>query len=213
MIDRKNICEVLEKIEKSMETSPYVSTLRDPFKILVATVISARTKDEVTEKVSGRLFSRAKNFEDLLKMSEEEIARLIYPAGFYRNKARILKRLAEVIVKEYGGKVPSSLDELLKLPGVGRKTANLVLITAFGKDGICVDTHVHRIVNRWGFVRTKSPEETEMELRKKLPRKCWKKINRVLVPFGRKVCRPISPFCSSCPISDLCPKIGVERKR
>ncbi len=177
---------------------------RDPFKVLVATVISARTKDEVTAKAVERLFSRVSSPEDLSSLSVDEIASLIYPAGFFRVKARNLKLLAQRLISDFGGVVPDSLDSLLSLPGVGRKTANLVLAVAFNKPAICVDTHVHRITNRWGFVSTSSPFETEMALRQKLPRRFWRKINFYLVAFGQGVCKPVSPSCGSCPLTRFC---------
>lgn len=151
--------------------------------------------------------------EDLMVIPETEIERLIFPAGFYRNKAKILKKVTETIVKEYGGKVPDTLHELLKIKGIGRKTANLVLVEGYGKPGICVDTHVHRISNRIGLVNTKNPEETEFALRKKMPAKYWSNYNKLMVHFGRSVCRPVSPLCSKCPIGDVCSRKGVERWR
>jgi len=212
VIDNSNIAEVVEILKKTVKLKPYVQRkVGDPFKVLVSTVLSARTKDETTEEASERLFSRVKTVEDLARLSVKEIEKLIYPVGFYRNKARALKKMAEVILKNYGGKVPDSLEELLKLPGVGRKTANLVLILGFDKDAICVDTHVHRIVNRWGYVKTRSPEETEMALREKLPREYWKIINGLLVAFGKTVCKPIAPLCSRCPLAVYCPRIGVKK--
>jgi len=212
VIDNSNIAEVVEVLKKAVKLKPYVQRkVGDPFKVLVSTVLSARTKDETTEEASERLFSRVKTVEDLARLSVKEIEKLIYPVGFYRNKARALKKMAEVILKNYGGKVPDSLEELLKLPGVGRKTANLVLILGFDKDAICVDTHVHRIVNRWGYVKTKSPEETEMALREKLPREYWKIINGLLVAFGKTVCKPMAPLCNQCPLAVYCPRIGVKK--
>jgi len=203
----------LDAVEKAIHVHPYVSGLRDPFRVLVSTVVSARTKDETTKEVSERLLSRVRNANDLAGIPLSELERLLYPAGFYRTKARSLKRLAEVLLQQYGGGVPDTLGELVSLPGVGRKTANLVLIVAFGKPGVCVDTHVHRICNRWGLVRTKKPNETEVALRAAVPRRLWHRINALLVPFGREVCRPTSPFCSSCPLEEQCPKVGVKKHR
>ena len=216
MIDNRNIHEVIKLVKEEVKKfeQPYVGRLAkkgSPFKILVSTLLSSRTKDEVTEEASERLFKHVSTPEDLLAMKEDEIERLIYPVGFYKTKAKLLKKLAKVLVEKYGGSVPDSLEELVKLPGVGRKTANLVMILGFDKLGICVDTHVHRIVNRWGYVSTKTPEETEFELRKKLPKKYWKIINDLLVRFGKNVCKPVNPRCDECPLKNVCPKIGVNK--
>ncbi|SMO32374.1 endonuclease-3 [Balnearium lithotrophicum] len=212
----RKIIEILRKEKKNWDV-PVVSLMAqtgsDPFKILVSTVLSLRTKDKVTEEASNRLFQVVKSPEDLLKLTEEEISNLIYPVGFYRRKAKSLKEIAKILVEKYGGKVPSTIEELLKLPGVGRKTANLVVTLGFGKPGICVDTHVHRIMNRLGYVKTKTPEETEFALREKLPKEYWIEINELLVALGQHICHPTSPKCSQCPISGLCPKVGVKRRR
>jgi len=186
---------------------------RSPFKVLVSTVISARTKDEVTADVSRRLFAEADTPEKLAQLSEKKIARLIYPAGFYRVKAKNLRAMAIMIVERFGGRVPQTIDELTTLPGVGRKTANLVLTLAFCKDAICVDTHVHRIVNRIGVLKTSTPVETEFALRKALPKKFWAEINDLLVTYGKKVCTPMSPRCSICVIDAYCKRVGVTRSR
>ncbi len=196
-MDSIELIEILSKKINKNAVVTEISKDRDPFKVLISTIISARTKDEVTEEVSKRLFNVVKNVDDLLKIDEEELSKLIYPAGFYKNKAKNLKKLAIILKENYNGKVPDSLEDLLKLPGVGRKTANLVITLAFDKDGICVDTHVHRICNRWGIVDTETPEETEFELRKKLPKKYWKIINNLLVVFGREICSP-KPKCDKC---------------
>ena len=176
------------------------------FKVLVSTILSARTKDEVTLEVSRRLFKRVKTPKDLIDIEEEELERLIYPVGFYRTKARYLKKLGEMLIEEFQGKVPRKLEDLIRLPGVGRKTGNLVITLAYNDYGICVDTHVHRICNRWEYIDTETPEESEMELRKKLPRRYWKVINTLLVNYGKKVCSPI-PKCHLCSseIRELCP--------
>jgi len=219
MIDNSNIEKVLEILGKEYKnyTKPIVTRIskrkRDPYKILISTIISLRTKDAVTSEVSKALFARADNPHDMLKMSKKKIEKLIYPAGFYHRKAENILEISQIILDEYGGKVPQDLDELLKLPGVGRKTANLVLVLGFDKYGICVDTHVHRISNRWGYVDTKTPEKTEAALRKKLPKKFWKIYNDYLVSFGQNTCKPISPFCSKCPVSELCPQIDVDKHR
>jgi len=188
-------------------------TERNPFKILIATVLSLRTKDEVTAKAADRLFQVADNPYDMMKIDEEEIAALIYPVGFYRRKAKNIKEICKVLIDKYDGKVPDDIDELLKLPGVGRKTANLVVTLGYGKPGICVDTHVHRISNRLGYVDTKTPEETEFALRKKLPKEYWIEINDLLVSLGQHICHPTSPKCSQCPIEEYCEKRGVKRSR
>lgn len=186
---------------------------RDPFRILISTVLSLRTKDEVTDVASRRLFAIASTPATLSKTSVRSIEKAIYPVGFYRTKARSIKEIARRLVVDYGGRVPDTIDELLTFKGVGRKTANLVITLGYGKDGICVDTHVHRISNRLGLVRTKTPEQTEFALMKVLPRKHWIGYNELLVSFGQKVCTPLSPFCSRCPLAGRCPQIGVMRKR
>ena len=212
----RKIVEILRE-EKKKWNVPIVTLMSqtgsDPFKILVATVLSLRTKDEVTAKAAERLFQVADTPEKLLKLEEDEIASLIYPVGFYRRKARNLKEIAKILIEKYGGKVPDDLEELLKLPGVGRKTANLVITLGYRKPGICVDTHVHRIMNRLGYVKTKTPEETEFALREKLPREFWIEINDLLVSLGQHICHPTSPKCSQCPVEPYCPKIGVKRSR
>ena len=184
-----------------------------PFSILIRTILSARTRDNTLLKISDGLFSRIKNFDDLEKIPLKELENLIYPVGFYRTKARHLKKLAYIIRHEFSGKIPETIDGLVRLPGVGRKTANLVLSVAFNKQAICVDTHVHRIVNRWGYIKTKTPYETEMKLRDILPKKYWHNINFYLVALGQNICKPISPFCSKCPVYAFCKRIGVERHR
>jgi endonuclease-3 len=186
---------------------------RDPFRVLVSTVISLRTKDEVTSEASERLLGRAPTPEVLHQLSEDQIADLIYPAGFYHVKAKNLKEISRVLLREHAGLVPPDMDDLLTLPGVGRKTANLVRNLGFGLDGICVDTHVHRISNRTGWVSTRTPEQTEEELMEILPRRHWIPLNTILVQFGKKVCVPISPWCSRCPFGSWCPREGVNRSR
>jgi endonuclease III len=206
------------QLSESNEADPSVNTVaehyrRDPWAVLASTIISLRTKDEVTLSSSERLLEKAGSPAELSRMSEEKIAKLIYPAGFYRNKAASLKKTAHILLEQYGGKVPASMDELLALPGVGRKTANLVLNEAFDLDAICVDIHVHRISNRCGWLSSKTPEETEMILRDILPKKYWKRINYLLVLYGQKLCRPVSPFCSCCVIEKHCLRNGVDRSR
>ena len=213
-----NIVEGLKKLKKAVRKfrTPSVTVIakkNDPFAVLVSCIISLRTRDEVTELASARLFALAKLPAELLELSNSKIEKAIYPAAFYRNKTKSLKELCQVLVKEYSGKVPDQLEELLKLKGVGRKTANLTLILGHNKPGICVDIHVHRISNRWGYVKTKSPDETEMVLREILPKRFWKGYNDLLVSFGQNLCKPVSPFCGSCPVEDQCPQIGVNRFR
>ena len=185
----------------------------DPWAVLVSTILSLRTKDEVTIEASKRILGKANCPEKMHVMKEEKIQELIYPVGFYRNKAASLKKIAAILIKQYDGKVPASMDELLALPGVGRKTANLVLTEAFDLDGLCVDIHVHRISNRCGWVESKNPDETEMILRKIMPVKYRKRINLLLVLYGQKLCRPVSPFCSCCVIKKQCARNGVEKFR
>ena len=184
-----------------------------PWAVLVSTILSLRTKDEVTRIASEALLQKAPGPNELILLGEEETARLAYPAGFYRTKARHLQEIAGILLEKYHGQVPANMEALLSLPGVGRKTANLVLTEAFDMDGICVDIHVHRICNRLGWVKTKDPLATEMALREELPRKYWKRINKLLVLYGQNACRPVSPFCSNCAISEYCIRDGVQRSR
>jgi endonuclease-3 len=186
---------------------------RSPFRLLVACVISLRTKDEVTAEASRRLFQIAPTPDDLAELEEKRIAQAIYPAGFYNTKASQLRKIARILRDNYSGEVPDDEQALLDLPGVGRKTANLVLGLGFGVPAICVDTHVHRISNRLGLVSSKSPEQTEKGLGGVLPRDLWVPINDLLVTFGQNCCHPTSPRCSECPLDDLCPRIGVTRSR
>jgi endonuclease-3 len=186
---------------------------RSPFRLLVACVISLRTKDEVTAEASQRLFAIGPDPERLAELEVESIAQAIYPAGFYNTKARQLKEIGRILRDEYGSEVPPEESPLLALPGVGRKTANLVLGLGFGIPAICVDTHVHRISNRLGLVKTNTPEQTERALNEVLPRDLWVSINDLLVTFGQNRCRPTSPRCTGCPLNDLCPRIGVTRFR
>ena len=185
---------------------------KDPYQVLVATILSARTKDETTAKAAAKLFKKAPDLTHLAQLSEEELAKLIYPVGFYKNKAGYLSRLPQAL-DAFNGKIPQTVDELIKLPGVGRKTANLVVSVAFQKPAICVDTHVHRIMNIWGYVDTRTPLQTEMALRKKLPEQHWLTVNSILVAFGQGTCRPVSPHCDRCVIQHLCPQIGVTPRK
>lgn len=186
---------------------------RNPFLVLISCLLSLRTKDETTGQAGARLFARASTPQQLLALSQAQLRRLIYPVGFYRTKAKRIHQICHHLLGRFRGRVPDTLEDLLTLPGVGRKTANLVLAAGFQKPAICVDVHVHRISNRLGYVKTRSPLETEMALRKKLPRKHWIPYNALLVRFGQKVCRPLSPWCSRCEIRKLCARVGVTRSR
>jgi endonuclease-3 len=186
---------------------------RDPFRILVACLLSLRTQDATTGPAAARLFRLADTPAALLRLAPRTIERAIFPVGFYRTKARVLREISRDLLARFGGRVPDELEALLTLKGVGRKTANLVRTVGFAKPGICVDTHVHRISNRLGFVRTRSPEQTEFALRAKLPPRYWVELNDLLVAFGQNVCRPIGPRCSACPVADLCLRVGVTTSR
>src|SRR3989344_3803807 len=175
----------------------------DPFKVLITTMLGA----------AQRLFAKVKNFADLVKLSSKELEQLIYPVGFYKTKAKHLKQLPLVMQEKFDNHIPQTIEELIQLPGVGRKTANLVVAVAFEKPGMCVDTHVHHIMNRLGYVKTKNPFQTEMALRKKLPILYWEKINSLLVAFGQHLCTPVSPKCSVCPIYRYCNRVGVKTSR
>ncbi len=214
--DIAHVVQILEEELGDWEL-PIVTSLseenRGPFSILISTVLSSRTKDEVTALAAGRLFSLAASPEDMLTLSEEEIMGAIYPVGFYRNKAKAILQICRDLIERFDSKVPDSIDQLLTLKGVGRKTANLVVALGFNKEGICVDTHVHRISNRLGYVITKTPEETEYALRDKLPKKYWIRFNTLLVAFGRHICFPISPFCGRCPVAAYCDRVNVKRSR
>jgi endonuclease-3 len=184
----------------------------DPFKILISTILSARTQDATTHAASTRLFRRARTPRTMATLTEQAIETLIYPVSFYRYKARYVKACCEMLVTRFGGHVPRTMEELVLLPGVGRKTANLVLILGFKSlENICVDTHVHRISNRLGWVRTELPDETEQALYRNTDRAWWPSINLYLVTWGQNVCRPLYPRCGDCVIADECPRIGVER--
>lgn len=195
---------------------PIVTTIsrkQTPFHVLISCLLSLRTKDQTTREASHRLFTVANNPQEMLKISTPDMEKLIYPVGFYRTKAVKIKEICGELIKTYKSKVPDEIDELLKLNGVGRKTANLVVTLGYQKPGICVDTHVHRITNRWGYVKTKNPYETEFALREKLPPKYWLTINDLLVTYGQNVCVPVSPKCSVCPVQKDCQKLGVTRHR
>jgi endonuclease-3 len=218
-VTNRNIGRIISLIaaHNKQYTVPAVTLVarnhHSPWHVLISTIISLRTKDEVTWKAAERLFGEAYTPEETLALSEKKIERLIYPAGFYKTKAKTIKELAKVILEKYKGVVPDEIDELVKLKGVGRKTANLVLIEGYGKDAMCVDTHVHRISNRFGYVKTKNPDETEMALRKQMAKKYWKGYNELLVTFGQNHCVPISPKCSTCPVQKFCERAGVSKSR
>ncbi|NOY54271.1 MAG: endonuclease III [Deltaproteobacteria bacterium] len=185
---------------------------RDPFQILISCVLSLRTQDGTTAAASERLFAVANTPETLAKVPVKKIEKLIYPVGFYRVKAKNIRAISKRLIDDFASRVPDTIEELLTLPGVGRKTANLVVTIGYGKYGICVDTHVHRITNRWGYVSTATPEKTEFALREKLPKKHWKVINDLLVTYGQNLCRPIGPKCGACRLYDYCDRVGVEEK-
>ena len=186
---------------------------RDPFRILISCLLSLRTKDKTTSEASARLFALAHTPAALLKLPQRRIERAIYPVGFYRTKAKAIHAICRRLLEVYEGQVPQSIDELITLAGVGRKTANLVVTVGYQKPGICVDIHVHRISNRWGYVKTRTPEETEQALRARLPKRYWITFNDLLVPYGQNLCQPVSPFCSRCKLIDLCDRVGVVRSR
>ena len=210
------IVKILKK-ELDLGEMPIVSHLaenqRDPFVILISTLLSLRTKDEVTALATDRLFALASTPETMLNVPQTKIAKAIYPVGFYRVKAKTIHHVCRELIDRFGSQVPDNLDDLLSVKGIGRKTANLVVTLAFGKDGICVDTHVHRISNRLGYVQTQTPDETEFALRGKLPRRHWIIYNTLMVAFGRKTCKPVSPLCSACPVRKYCNRVGVGVSR
>lgn len=186
---------------------------KDPYKLLVAVMLSARSKDEVTIPTAKKLFVLAGNPSGMVKLPRKEIEKILKPIGFFRSKAKYVQELSQQLIDEFEGKVPEKREELVKLAGVGRKTANVVLAQYFNQDVIAVDTHVHRISNRLGWVRTRKPEETEAKLYDLVPRKYWKNINHTLVRHGQEICKPILPMCSNCPVIKYCPKIGVKKWR
>jgi len=202
-----------ERVGRTAAVTELAGERRDPFQVLVSTVISLRTKDEVTGPASRRLLARAPTVPALAAVPTAEIAELIYPAGFYRTKGRQLRDIAAILMRDHDAAVPDSLAALLRLPGVGRKTANLVLGLGFGIPAICVDTHVHRICNRLGWVRTSTPDDTELALARALPRQYWIPINGIMVSYGQQVCTPVGPHCSRCPVRGTCPRHGVIRHR
>lgn len=188
-------------------------TSKSPFQVLISCILSLRTQDATTAQATLRLFQLADSPEKLAKLSAKKIEKAIFPVGFYRTKAKTIREICRVLNEKYSGKVPDEIDELLQLNGVGRKTANLVVTLGYRKPGICVDTHVHRISNRWGYIRTKNPKETELALRDRLPKRYWLEYNDLLVTFGQHLCRPISPQCSRCTIAKYCNRVGVTVSR
>lgn len=220
-MDNRNIHKAWPILKKQVNglDQPWLENMvnkspkREPFRVLISCILSLRTQDRTTGEASERLFKLAPDLTAMSGLSVRKIEKAIYPVGFYRVKAVRIKELCRVLIRKYDSKVPEDLNELLKLKGVGRKTANLVMTLGYKKPGICVDTHVHRITNRWGYVDTKAPEQTEFKLRKKLPAKYWIVINGLLVVFGQGICRPVSPLCSKCNINKFCDKIGVEKFR
>lgn len=212
----EKIIEILEK-ESTKWNVPVVTLIalqsKDPFKVLLSTIISLRTKDEVTIEASKRLYKILKTPKDIKNTSVEQIEKAIYPCGFYKRKAIQIKKICEKLINEFKEKIPKEIETLLTFEGVGRKTANLVLSEGYNIPAMCVDTHVHRISNRLGFIKTKNPEETEFELRKKLDQKFWNRYNSLLVAFGQSLCRPISPHCLKCPVLNYCKRINVTKSR
>ncbi len=215
-MDQINSIIIILKRENKKYIEPVVTTVskaKSPFKVLISCLLSLRTKDKVTAEASNRLFKLASNPQQMLNISIKDIEKTIYPVGFYKTKSKRIKEICKTLLDNYGGTVPDEIDELLKLKGVGRKTANLVVTLGYGKLGICVDTHVHRISNRLGLIKTKTPEQTEFSLRKKLPKKYWIIYNDLLVAHGQNICTPISPWCSKCKIFKYCKRIGVKSFR
>ena len=210
----RKIGRVLDRLAALYEIDRFVEKNGpDPFRILIGCVISLRTRDEVSFAATDRLFRRASDPQRISRLREETIARLIYPAGFYRRKAEQIREISRRLWRDQGGRVPDRIEALLELPGVGRKTANLVVTLGFGKPGICVDVHVHRITHRLGWVRTRGPDQTEDALRALLPRRHWIPVNETLVRHGQEVCKPTSPICSICAVRRDCPRVDVTRSR
>ncbi len=218
-MDNKGMAIVFARIKKAMAQLPDPSVtlvgkkFKDPFLVLISCLLSLRTKDTTTLPICEKLFVKVNTIDGFLRLKPKEIEAMIYPVGFYKTKARTILGICKDLKKRFKSKVPSDLDELLTLKGVGRKTANLVLTEGFGKLGMCVDTHVHRISNRLGYVKTNSPDETEQALRAKLPTKYWIQYNAVLVTWGQNVCKPVSPLCTQCPVNKMCKRINVGISR
>jgi len=215
-VANRNLASVMRALRDFRRTvdapiSAFVAeTERDPYRVLAGCILSLRTQDRVTAAAAARLFAIAPDVAALATASVADVRRAIYPVGFYRTKAKRLVEIARILERDFAGSIPDGIDALLALPGVGRKTANLVVTVAYGLPGICVDTHVHRISNRWGYVRTREPNETERVLREQLPRRYWLEINPLLVTLGQTVCRPLRPRCDACPVKRWCARIGVS---
>ena len=219
MVTNRTISRVIKILREAYKSwnAPVVTEMagfsRDPYQVLIACLLSLRTKDETTGPAARRLFAIADTPEKMVTLTPARVKKEIYPVGFYKTKAQTVLDVSQRLIEEYEGQVPDDIDELLTFKGVGRKTANLVVTLGFQKPGICVDTHVHRISNRWGYVTTEDPEKTEMALRGILPKRFWIGYNDLLVAFGQTLCNPVSPKCSECPIERFCAKVGVERSR
>jgi len=219
LLDNTQIAHVIKLLKIAMRDLPDPSVTlvgkkyKSPFLVLISCLLSLRTRDETTLPASERLFARADTMQGMLKIPIPEIQKLIYPVGFYKTKALRIHDICSDLIERFGSNVPDELELLLTLKGVGRKTANLVLTEGFGKPGICVDTHVHRISNRLGYIKTKDPDATEFALRKKLPQKYWIEYNALLVTWGQNVCKPISPMCSVCPVKNICQRVNVTSSR
>lgn len=218
MEKQKEIVRVLETLKESQKGKRKTTLNREaknytPFQTLISCILSLRARDEITEKVAEKLFAVANTPEKIIKLKDAQLEKLIYSSGYYRNKAKTIKHISQVILNDYNGKVPNSEQELLKIKGIGRKTANIVLAFSFNKKVIPIDTHCHRIPNRLGWIKTKNPDETELELMKIVPEKYWNEFNGLFVMFGRTICTPISPKCSECPIKNYCKRINVTSSR
>lgn len=219
MLTNQHMDTVMERLAQAMRDLPDPSVtlvgkkFKDPFLVLISCLLSLRTRDTVTLPVSEKLFEQVNTPDGFLKLSAEQIEKLIYPVCFYRNKAKAILSICRDLNGRFGGKVPGTLEELLTLKGVGRKTANLVITEGFTQPAMCVDTHVHRISNRLGYIETAAPLDTEMALRKKLPAKYWGNYNALLVTWGQNICKPISPLCSQCPVNTICERRGVTKSR
>lgn len=218
-MDNDTIVLALKRVAAAMPEweTPLVDAMgsagESPYRILIATLLSLRTRDTVTAVVAPKLFALADTPQAMLDLPVETLREVIHPITYYNDKVETIRRVSQIILDEYDGKVPDEIDELVKMPGVGRKTANLVVTAGYDKLGICVDIHVHRITNRFGYVKTKTPDKTEMALREKLPVEWWKEINGLLVSLGQNICHGVSPKCSICPVNDLCERVDVTRSR
>lgn len=213
--DIEKVIPTLKKEVKQFQSTALTkeSRRRDPFRVLISCILSLRTKDAVTAEASARLFAKASTPRGILKLRTKTIEQLIYPVAFYRVKSKNIKKVCKLLLEKYNGRVPDTIDELLTLPNVGRKTANITVTLGFNKLGVAVDTHVHRISNRFGLVKTKTPDETEFALRKLLSKKYWIEYNDLLVTWGQNICAPISPWCSRCALRETCKRVGVGRSR